>query len=400
MMVARAVRPRLASPSAWAVALAGLAVSALVVIPLTLLSHQLFNGLLALVLGVPCAGTGMVVARRQPRNAIGWLFLATAACLFLSTDGGGYAFLTYRLGHHLPLGPLGLVLGQLWGPGLVLLFVVILLFPDSRLPSRFWRATLWVFGAVYAVQEVATAVAIAAAIAAHPIRVDANGGLSAVDTPTGWYNLVQGLAIVVLIALTLCFVGRQALSWRRASSERRQQLKWLASGAAVTLVCGTVSGALSSSGITLVSVVANYAWFGWAALPVSIGVAILRYRLYDIDRIISRTLAYAIVTGLLVGGYAGLVLLATRVLSVHTPVAVAASTLAAAALFSPLRRRVQRAVDHRFNRARYDADKTVAAFAARLQDSVDLDAVQAGLAGAVHQALEPVHVSVWMSQRD
>jgi hypothetical protein len=380
--------------------LAGLAVSALVAIPLTLLSHQLFNGLLALVLGVPCAGTGMVVARRQPRNPIGWLFLVTAACLFLSTDGGGYAFLAYRLGHHLPLGPVGLVLGQLWGAGLVLLFVVILLFPDGKLPSRFWRATLWVFGTMYAVLEVATAVTIAAAIAAHPIRVDANGGLSAVDTPTGWFNLVQGAAIAVLIVLTLCFIGRQALSWRRASSERRQQLKWLASGAAVTLVCGTVSGAFSSSGITLVSVVANYAWFGWAALPVSIGVAILRYRLYDIDRIISRTLAYAIVTALLVGGYAGLVLLATRVLSVHTPVAVAASTLAAAALFSPLRGRVQRAVDRRFNRARYDADKTVAAFAARLQDSVDLDAVQDDLAGVVHQALEPVHVSMWMSQRD
>src|SRR4029077_8213558 len=117
-------------------------------------------------------------------------------------------------------------------------------------------------------------------------------------------------------------------------------------------------------------------WFGWAAVPVSIGIAILPYRLYDIDRIISRTLAYAIVTGLLVGVYAGLVLLATRVLSFHTPVAVAASTLAAAALFNPLRQHVQRAVDRRFNRARYDADKTVAAFAARLKDAVDLDAVR------------------------
>ena len=136
------------------------------------------------------------------------------------------------------------------------------------------------------------------------------------------------------------------------------------------------------------------------ALPVSIGVAILKYRLYDIDRIISRTLAYAIVTGLLVGVYAGLVLLATQVFRVHTPVAVAASTLAAAALFNPLRRRVQRAVDRRFNRARYDADQTVAAFAARLQDAVDLDAVQDDLASVVHQALEPAHVSVWISHRD
>ena len=139
---------------------------------------------------------------------------------------------------------------------------------------------------------------------------------------------------------------------------------------------------------------------GIAALPVCIGVAILRYRLYDIDRIISRTLAYAIVTGLLVGVYAGLVLLATHVLSVSTPVAVAAATLAAAALFNPLRRRVQRTVDRRFNRARYNADSIVEAFAAQLKGAVDLDTVRNDLAGAVHQALEPAHVSVWISQRD
>jgi hypothetical protein len=128
-------------------------------------------------------------------------------------------------------------------------------------------------------------------------------------------------------------------------------------------------------------------------------VAILRYRLYEIDRIISRTLAYTIVTGLLVGLYAGLVLLATQVFQIHGTVAVAASTLAAAALFSPLRRRVQQAVDRRFNRARYDADQTVAAFAARLKDAVDLDSIRDDLAGVVHQALQPAHVSVWVSRR-
>ena len=128
-------------------------------------------------------------------------------------------------------------------------------------------------------------------------------------------------------------------------------------------------------------------------------MAILRYRLYDIDRIVSRTLAYAIVTGLLVGVYAGLVLLATQVLSVKSPVAVAGSTLAAAALFNPVRRRVQRIVDRRFNRARYDADQTVAAFAARLKDAVDLDAVEADLAGVVQRALEPAHVSLWTNNR-
>jgi hypothetical protein len=132
-------------------------------------------------------------------------------------------------------------------------------------------------------------------------------------------------------------------------------------------------------------------------LPASIAVGILKYHLYDIDRIISRTLAYAIVTGVLIGVYAGVVLLAARVLPFRTPVTVAGATLLAAALFSPLRRRVQRAVDRRFNRARYDADQTIAAFAARLQDAVDLDAVQDDLTGVVHQALEPAHVSVWIS---
>ena len=366
-------------------------------IPLTLLAHVVFNGLLALVLGLPCAATGLVVAWRQPRNPIGWIFCVTAGCLFLSTDGSDYALLAYHLGHHLPWGPLGLVLAPLWGPGLVLLFVVILLFPDGRLPSRFWRATLWLFGVVYAVLGVATVIATAEAISARPLSVDANGGLSAVDAPGGWFNAVNGLTSLTLVVLSLCFVGRQALSWRRASSDRREQLKWLASGAVVTLVCGAVSGTLTSSHTAIVSEVGNFAWFGWAALPVSIGVAILRYRLYDIDRIISRTLAYAIVTGLLVGVYAGLVLLATHVLSFRTPVAVAVATLAAAALFTPLRRRVQRGVDRRFNRARYDADKTVAAFAAQLKDALDPDAVQAGLTGAVHQALEPAHVSVWIS---
>jgi hypothetical protein len=133
-------------------------------------------------------------------------------------------------------------------------------------------------------------------------------------------------------------------------------------------------------------------------VPVAVAVAVLRYRLYDIDRVISRTLAYAIVTGLLAGIYAGLVLLATGVFRFHSTVAVAASTLAVAALFNPLRRRVQHVIDRRFNRARYDADRTAAAFAARLKDELDLDSIRDDLAAAVHQALEPAHVSVWISR--
>jgi hypothetical protein len=244
------------------------------------------------------------------------------------------------------------------------------------------------------------AVATADAMTAHPVRVDVTGGLSVVDNPAGWYHAVKSPAVIVLVVLSLCFIGRQVVSWRRSSSDRRQQLKWMAGGAAVTVVCAFLAVSVGSSGATLLDLVAGLAWFGFAALPVSIGVGILRYRLYDIDRIISRTLAYAIVTGLLVGVYAGLVLLATRVMSFSSPVAVAASTLAAAALFSPVRRRVQRIVDRRFNRTRYNADQTIAAFAARLKDAVDLGAVRDDLSGVVQKALEPAHVSVWMRPPD
>ena len=152
----------------------------------------------------------------------------------------------------------------------------------------------------------------------------------------------------------------------------------------------------TSFGISSTSVSGEILGIALAALPVGIGVGILKYRLYDIDRIISRTLAYAIVTGMLVGVYAGLVLLATEVLGFHSSVAVAVSTLAAAALFNPLRRRVQRTVDHRFNRARYDAEQTVTAFAARLKEAVDLGSVRDDLGAVVAKALEPAHMSVWI----
>jgi hypothetical protein len=362
-------------------------------IPLALLARPagslvLGNLAIAAAIGIPCAAVGWLVARRQPGNPLGWLFLVIAVCLFLSTDGGEYAAVSYLLGHHLPFGPVGLVLDDIWGPSLVLFALVILLFPDGRLPSARWRWVLRAYLVVFTAYLAATAAAMADALAEHPIRVDFAGGLAAVDHPSGWFNAVQGPIAVIMIGLSCAFIARQVLSWRRAAGERRQQLKWLASGATVSMVCvflGSISG---------------FGWFGVAALPVSMGVAILRYRLYEIDRIISRTLAYTIVTGLLVGVYAGLVLLATHVLSVHSTVAVAAATLAAAALFNPLRRRVQHVVDRRFNRARYDTDRIVAAFASRLKDEVDLDSIRDDLAGAVQQALEPAQISVWINERE
>ena len=276
--------------------------------------------------------------------------------------------------------------------------VAILLFPDGTLASGFWRWALRIYGVAYGMLIAATAVETAIALRAHPVRVDSTGGLAAVDHPSGWFGALQGPLTVVTAGLSLAFVARQALSWRRARGDRRQQLKWLASGAAVSIACLVLAGTYGTTGPprSVLAVAGNVAWLGVAALPVSMGVAILKYRLYEIDRIISRTLAYAIVTGLLVGVYAGLVLLATGGLKVHGPVAVAASTLVAAALFAPVRRRVQHAVDRRFNRARYDAERTVRAFAARLQDAVDPDVVRTDLAGVVQATLEPAHISVWL----
>jgi hypothetical protein len=392
---------RLASARAWRIALGVLALlSYAAAVPLTVVSHQLGNGVIAAVIGIPCAAVGWLVTRRQPTNPIGWLFLITGVSMALTTAGGDYGYLVYREDHHLPFAPAGLALSAFWGPSLALFGVAVALFPDGRMPTRFWRAVLRIYWAILAILILATCVAIGQALAAHPIRVDSTAGLAALDHPAGWYNAVQGPGGLVAIVLSLVFITRQALSWRRATGERRQQLKWLASGAAVTLVCLFLATAYSTPGraTTLLGVIGSLAWFGVAALPVCIGVAILKYRLYEIDRIISRTLAYAIVTGLLVGLYAGLVLLATQVLRFSSPVAVAASTLVAAALFSPVRRRVQHAVDRRFNRARYDAERTVTAFAARLQDAVDPDAVHADLTAVVHAALEPTHVSVWLER--
>jgi hypothetical protein len=393
---ARRIRPP--SPAAWAAVLGALAaLSTVALVPLSIQTGQGFNGVVALVIGIPAAAVGIVVARRQPRNPLGWLLLAIGLCLILATDGSDYALLAYRLGHHLPLGLLALGLNQLWGPAIELFGLVILLFPDGRLASRFWGWALWAYCTIFGLEIVALVAATVQAVAGPTIHVDASGGLSATDHPAGWYGPAQGIGGLVLLVFMASFIARQVLSWRRSSGERRQQLKWLASGAAFTVVCAVTAIAGSSAPTALLRVAAGFAWFGFAALPVSIGVGILKYRLYEIDRIISRTLAYGIITGLLVGVYAGLVLLATRVLGFTGPVAVAVCTLVAAALFAPLRRRVQRGVDRRFNRARYDADRTVAVFAARLKDAVDLDTVRDDLADTVRAALEPVHVSVWIA---
>jgi hypothetical protein len=235
------------------------------------------------------------------------------------------------------------------------------------------------------------------AVIRHRISIDSSGVLTAVSQPNGsaaWWGVLQDVFFPTIAVCWLAWLAGRLLGYRHAVGEHRLQLKWLLSGATVFIVATIAEVAINTpSGLWRAAYIV--ATVGTFALPVSIGFGIMKFRLYDIDRMISRTLAYALVTGTLVGVYAGLVLLATRVLTLNSPVVVATSTLVAAALFSPLRRRVQRAVDRKFNRARYDADQTVTAFAGRLQDAVDLGTVYADLTGVVSSVLEPVHLSVW-----
>ena len=384
---------RLASPRTASV-LAVLVVVVIGILPVIgALSHQMSStsvtaviSLLVVILVV--AAVGLVVARHQPGNAIGWLLLGAALWIPLTIAASGYAALVYDYGHRgVPgLGPVAVVISGLFTFVIVVFPLVTLVFPDGRLPSPRWRWALWAYLGLSLILPVSYTAATVTAVARHHLVYLASGQVAAADAPPSWTELVF-FATVGLAWLGA--LGHQVASWRRSSGERRQQLKWLLSGTVVCAVLGIWALATNSA-------IWEVAILGLCALPASMGVAILRYRLYDIDRIISRTLAYAVVTGLLVGVYAGLVLLATQVLRFSSPVAVAASTLAAAALFSPLRRKVQRIVDRRFNRARYDADAAVTAFAGRLQDAVDLDAVRADLLGSVMAALEPAHVSVWL----
>jgi hypothetical protein len=346
-------------------------------------------GLLTII--VVIAAVGLVVIGHQPRNPIGWLLAGESLFMLASVAAGGYASLVYQSGYRdLAFGgPPALVLDQLFSYSLAGFPLVILLFPDGRLPSARWRWAVRAYVSVSAISILATGIAVLSLVAGHHVVLDGDGNLKSLGQgSTAWVDPVLLGFFLVVAVFWLAAIGRQGLSWRRSSGERRQQLKWLASGAAACGVFGIWA-------ITTNSAIWEVLILGFAALPLAIGVGILKYRLYDIDRIISRTLAYAIVTGLLIGVYTGLVLLAGHLLPRQSPVAVAVSTLAAAALFNPLRHRVQRVVDRRFNRARYDADRTVAAFAARLQDAVDLDAVRDDLARAVQQALEPGHVSLW-----
>jgi hypothetical protein len=350
---------------------------------------------LVLLLAASFGATGFVVARSQPRNPIGWILTGVALTALFDNALKLYLILDYREhGGRLPLGTAAVHVEGAWTllPVLVGL-LAILLFPDGTL-SRRWRRVMWAYVALvvwFMLLQIAGQVVRGISGQVH---VDAFGNTTSDDgglvAAVGWF------AAPVFLLFWGAFVWRQVASWRSATGVRRAQLKWLMAGSATCVVSCVALVMTGDTPGTVARVLNDLAAIGITTLPIAIGVAILRYRLYEIDRLISRTLSYAVLTGLLVGVFAGIVLLTTRILPFSSPVAVAVSTLAAAALFNPLRRRVQRLVDHRFNRARYDRDALVARFGARLRDAVDSDAVVAELAGVAAGSVEPAHISVWV----
>ena len=362
-------------------------------VPLAIASHSISQGIIVLPFGI----VGYVVARREPRNPIGWIFVGLTLAFLLSSDGGSYAVLFYRQGEHgLPLPRVGAFLAAWWIWLLLLLPLPIALFPDGRLSGR-WRWAVWAYLAVCAILIAGSTWQDARGIVGPHIRVDSNGEL--VSSSSSIPVAVKAVTALCYVTFCLASVGRQVASYRRATGEHRQQLKWLLTGGAISIGGLLIAMTISNSNAAVLQVVGFLGFISIAALPIGIGVGILKYRLYEIDRLISRTISYLIITGLLAGLFVGIVVLATDVLPFSSPVAVAASTLAAAALFNPLRRRVQHLVDRRFNRARYDAEAVVEAFTQRLREAVDIETVQRELVAAVSGAVQPRHTSLWIKHR-
>ena len=360
------------------------------------------------VLAFPLVGA--LVSSRRPRNPIGWIFLA---------EGILWAFLgiieyygLYGLARpgSVPF-PVGVyALGEwLWVLAVGLLGIyVVLLFPDGRLPSRRWLPLAWLSGAVIALGCVGNGLA--------PGPIADFGG---VRNPYGlegqpWVAGAANAFVVVFLQCILASVVSLVLRYRRSLGEARQQIKWIAFSASVFGV-----GFVSTMAVGLIAFVfapesfdsANTppAWFdllfsivllSFGGVPIAVGFAVLRYRLYDIDVLINRALVYGSLTVLLAatyfGGVVGLQYVFRLLTGQGSTLAVVASTLAIAALFAPLRRRVQEFVDRRFYRRKYDARKTLEAFSARLRDETHLETLDADLVGVVIETMQPSHVSLWL----
>jgi hypothetical protein len=355
---------------------------------------------------------GALIASKRPRNPIGWICLADGllwALIFLSEDYSAYG-LAIPGSVPFPVTINALLYAWLWVPAVGLLGVyLLLLFPDGRLPSRRWRPLAWLAGAVIVLESVAVF------LTPGPLE-----DLGRARNPFGLEGLpwVGDAGDVVLALLPLCMLASAVslvLRYRRSGGEVRQQIKWIAFAASfvclmymVVIGGGTIIWLLVAPETP--SDLGTQTWWGallenvmllsFAGVPVAIGFAVLKHRLYDIDIIINRALVYGLLTATLAGVYLGGVILLQYLFRALTgqesQLAIVASTLAIAALFIPLRRRVQRFVDRRFYRRKYDAAKTLASFNARLRDETDLDTLVDDVVGVVRQAMQPEHASLWL----
>jgi len=335
------------------------------------------------------ATIGLVLTLRRPANPIGWLYAASGLIWSLTIPFEPWLD---QLGRdHRPLAlaaRLAVVAGEIiWAPAIACgITLPFLLLPDGRLRSRRWRPVVAAAVAGVAMFVVGTSL-LPGQTSEGPVVVDNPLGLAGPAGAAAGAVAITGLVLYAasLPAALACVV----LRFRASSGVERQQLRWVAAGAAVAVVALLPlpgKGELPE-GATVVGVL---------AVPVSVAVAVLRYRLWDLDRLVSRTVTYALVTALVLVPYLLVVPAAGRLAAGAGNLAVAAATLAAVAAFAPLRRRVQRLVDRRFNRRRYDAARTVAGFAARLREQVDLDALAAELLAVVDQTVQPTTASLWL----
>jgi hypothetical protein len=349
---------------------------------------QLDASAVPMVLAIVAAATvGLVLASRRPAHPVGWLLLALGLSVSSSGLAQGYA------GYGLLGRPGALPAANFLAHLLPLTFIaclacisfILLLTPTGSLPSPRWRWWARVTAAAPAISAISSLFGPGVADApypplASPVAIHALAGLFKVTSP---------VAFAITVLAVLVGAGSLVLRFRRARGMERQQLRWVALAGALVPLAALVIAVTQGSGF--VWTVGVYL----ALLSLAIGAAVLRYRLYDLDRIISRTLAYGLLTVLLGGGYVGVVL-GLGQLAGDSSLVVAGATLAVAAAFQPARRRVQALVDRRFNRRRYDAAQTIAAFSARLRQQVDLDSLTVELLAVVDQTMQPTRVSLWL----
>ena len=351
---------------------------------------------------------GALIASKRPENPIGWICLAIGLLWMLNLASSGYGI--YGLVARPDSVPFPAAIGSLgeWlGPTTLGLLgtYLILLFPDGRLPSKRWRPVAWLSGAVIVLTIVGNA------LAPGPLS-----DLGGVRNPFGLegHPWVADARDAVFLLLSLCMLASAVslvLRYRRSGGEVREQIKWIAFAASVVALAisaAVVDGTLSASDATggahplWVRLLEDAITLSFAGVPIAVGFAVLKYRLYDIEVIVNRTLVYGSLTAMLALVYFGGVATTQAIFRALTAqeqqpqLAIVVSTLAIAALFNPLRRRIQSFIDRRFYRRKYDARKTLETFSAKLRDETDLEVLNNELVGMVRETMQPTHVSLWL----